>query len=201
MIETMRRKADKPLSACRPLKENNFGKKSESVLPDKKGDSIPMAKNKETLQKNLQNNPYVNRQEEIRKAKGNPNKNNHAKKKNSNYGGYTAGLPLADTLPGRAAQQERVKLPLWLNITLAVLFIAVLIALTLRMTILKDSLLLTYITSLLLGVACLMLFYIRRFKRTKKSAFYSLITVLLCAMGAVYVCMGVIGLLTMAGIL
>ena len=46
-----------------------------------------MAKNKDYSQINQ----YANRQEEIRKAKGNPNKNNHAKKKNSNYSGYTAG--------------------------------------------------------------------------------------------------------------
>mgnify|MGYP003183648589 CR=1 FL=1 len=34
-------------------------------------------------------NQYANQEEAIRKAKGNPNKNIHSKKKNSNYGGYT----------------------------------------------------------------------------------------------------------------
>ena len=53
-----------------------------------------MAKNKDYSQINQ----YANRQEEIRKAKGNPNKNNHVKKKNSNYGGYTAGRYMADKL-------------------------------------------------------------------------------------------------------
>ena len=52
-----------------------------------------MAKNK--IYSNI--NPYPNREEEIRKAKGNPNKNNHSKKKNSNYGGYTAGTYMAGT--------------------------------------------------------------------------------------------------------
>ena len=46
-----------------------------------------MAKNK--AQVNV--NHYANQEEAIRKAKGNPNKNVHHKKKNSNYGGYTAG--------------------------------------------------------------------------------------------------------------
>ena len=46
-----------------------------------------MAKNSQIYSAN---NPYGNRDEEIRKAKGNPNKNIHAKKKNSNYGGYNA---------------------------------------------------------------------------------------------------------------
>ena len=74
-----------------------------------------MAKNKVYSQINQ----YANREEEIRKAKGNPNKNNHAKKKNSNYGGYStsAGSYMAQKLAERGKQQERVKLPMWLNIT------------------------------------------------------------------------------------
>ena len=69
-----------------------------------------MAKNKAYSQINQ----YANREEEIRKAKGNPNKNNHSKKKNSNYGGYTgsgAGAYMAQKLVERGKQQERVKLP------------------------------------------------------------------------------------------
>ena len=58
-----------------------------------------MAKNKVYSQINQ----YANREEEIRKAKGNPNKNNHAKKKNSNYGGYStsAGSYMAQKLAER----------------------------------------------------------------------------------------------------
>ena len=80
-----------------------------------------MAKNK--IYSNI--NPYPDREEEIRKAKGNPNKNNHSKKKNSNYGGYTAGTYMAGKLAEKAKQQERVKLPMWLNITLIALFAAI----------------------------------------------------------------------------
>ncbi len=157
-----------------------------------------MAKNKDYSQINQ----YANRQEEIRKAKGNPNKNNHAKKKNSNYGGYTAGHYMADKLTSKAAQQERVKLPMWLNITLGALFAAVLTTLILRMTVLKDSMPLNYLSALLLGVTCLVLFYIRRFRHTKKSgALYTVVTILLSVMGVVYTGMGIIGLLTIAGII
>ena len=157
-----------------------------------------MAKNKDYSQINQ----YANRQEEIRKAKGNPNKNNHAKKKNSNYGGYTAGRYMADKLTSKAAQQERVKLPMWLNITLGALFAAVLTTLILRMTVLKDSMPLNYLSALLLGVTCLVLFYIRRFRHTKKSGtLYTVVTILLSVMGVVYTGMGIIGLLTIAGII
>ena len=160
-----------------------------------------MAKNKVYSQVNQ----YANREEEIRKAKGNPNKNNHSKNKNSNYGGYTgsgAGAYMAQKLVERGKQQERVKLPMWLNITLIVLFAAIAVTLVLRFTVYKDSQLMNYISSLLLGITCLVLFYTRRFKHTKKdSTFYTLVTVLLTVMGIVYTAMGLIGILTMSGII
>ena len=157
-----------------------------------------MAKNK--IYSNI--NPYPNREEEIRKAKGNPNKNNHSKKKNGNYGGYTAGTYMAGKLAEKAKQQERVKLPMWLNITLIALFAAIAVTLILRFTVYKDNLLVNYISSLLLGVTCLVLFYTRRFKHTKKNGtMYTVVTVLLTVMGVVYTGMGLIGILTMFGII
>ena len=157
-----------------------------------------MAKNK--IYSNI--NPYPNREEEIRKAKGNPNKNNHSKKKNSNYSGYTAGTYMAGKLAEKAKQQERVKLPMWLNITLIALFAAIAVTLILRFTVYKDNLLVNYISSLLLGITCLVLFYTRRFKHTKKnSTMYSIVTVLLTVMGVVYTGMGLLGILTMFGII
>ncbi len=96
-----------------------------------------MAKNKVYSQINQ----YANREEEIRKAKGNPNKNNHAKKKNSNYGGYStsAGSYMAQKLAERGKQQERVKLPMWLNITLIVLFAAIAVTLILQKIHIKEK--------------------------------------------------------------
>ena len=108
-------------------------------------------------------NQYANQEEAIRKAKGNPNKNIHAKKKNSNYGGYTTGAYMAQKIVDKANQQERVKLPTWLNVTLGVEFGAVLLVLILRLTAFKDSSVMTHLSSLLLGVTCGTLFYIRKY--------------------------------------
>ena len=156
-----------------------------------------MAKNK--AQVNV--NHYANQEEAIRKAKGNPNKNVHHKK-NSNYGGYTAGNYMAQKIMDKAAQQERVQLPTWLKIWLGVVFGALLVVLVLRLAGYKDSVLLNSLSSLLLGLACLSLFYIRRFKHTKKdSTLYKAITVLLTICGVLYTVMGAVGLLILAGIL
>ena len=147
-------------------------------------------------------NQYANQEDNIRKAKGNPNKNIHHKKKNSNYGGYTAGSYMAQKIMDKANQQERVKLPTWLKVWLGVLFAAVIVVLILRLTVYKDSILLNSLSSLLLGITCLSLFYIRRFKHTKKeSAVYKIITVVLTVCGVIYTFMGAVGLLSLAGIL
>lgn len=151
-----------------------------------------MAKN------NVPMDSYTRQQEAIRKAKGNPNKNVHHKKNNSNYGG-------GDYQRAKAAQAakkpERVKLPLWLKITLGVLFGVLLAALVLRMTVYKESLFMNYLTSLLLGLACAALFYTRRFRNSKKDGkLYSVITVLLAIMAVIYGGMGLLGLLTYFGI-
>ena len=147
-------------------------------------------------------NQYANQEDNIRKAKGNPNKNIHHKKKNSNYGGYTAGSYMAQKIMDKAGQQERVQLPTWLKVWLGVVFGALLVVLVLRLAVYKDSVLLNSLSSLLLGVACLSLFYIRRFKHTKKdSTLYKAITVLLTVCGVLYTVMGAVGLLILAGIL
>lgn len=157
-----------------------------------------MAKN--NYQMNV--NQYANQEEAKRKARGNPNKNVHQKKKNSNYGGYTAGNYMAQKLVDKANQQERVKLPTWLKVYLGVVFAALLTVLMLRLTVDGDSVLLNSLSALLLGVACLSLFHIRRYKHTKKdSALYKIITVLLTICGVVYTFMGVMGLLALTGIL
>ena len=140
-------------------------------------------------------NQYANQEEARRKARGNPNKNVHQKKKNSNYAGY-AGNPVTQKIIEKANQQER------LNIWLAVLFAAIIVVLILRLAVYKDSILLSSLSSLLLGIACLSLFYIRRFKHTKKeSAVYKIITVVLTVCGVIYTFMGAVGLLSLAGIL
>ena len=145
-------------------------------------------------------NHYANHEEAIRKAKGNPNKNVHAKKKNSNYGGYSTGSYMAQKIVDKANQQERVKLPTWLNVTLGVEFAAVLIVLILRLTAFKDSAMLGHLSSVLLGVTCGTLFYIRKYKHTKKnSGLYTVITIVLVVMCLLYTTFGVLGLLGFLG--
>ena len=145
-------------------------------------------------------NQYANQEEAIRKAKGNPNKNIHAKKKNSNYGGYTTGAYMAQKIVDKANQQERVKLPTWLNVTLGVEFGAVLLVLILRLTAFTDSSVMTHLSSLLLGVTCGTLFYIRKYKHTKKnSGLYTVITIVLVVMCLLYTTFGILGLLGFLG--
>ncbi len=145
-------------------------------------------------------NQYANQEEAIRKAKGNPNKNIHSKKKNSNYGGYTTGAYMAHKVAETVGKQERVKLPSWLNVTLGVEFAAVMAVLILRLTAFKESALMTHLSSVLLGVTCGTLFYIRKYKNTKKTgALYSIITIVLVVMCLLYTTFGLLGLLGFFG--
>ena len=153
-------------------------------------------------------NQYANQEEAIRKAKGNPNKNIHSKKKNSNYGGYTTGAYMAQKVAEKVNQQEKVKLPTWLNVTLIAEFAVVLVILILRLTdrcnlacrYCYDSAVMTHLSSLTLGITCGTLFYIRKYKHTKKtSAMYSIITILLVVMCLLYTTFGILGLLGFLG--
>ena len=100
----------------------------------------------------------------------------------------------------KANQQERVKLPTWLNVTLGVEFGAVLLVLILRLTAFKDSSVMTHLSSLLLGVTCGTLFYIRKYKHTKKnSGLYTVITIVLVVMCLLYTTFGILGLLGFLG--
>lgn len=148
-------------------------------------------------------NQYANQEEARRKAKGNPNKNNHGKKKNSNYGGYNpsgAGAYMANRLAAKASKQEHVKLPMWLNIVLIAEFAAVLITLILRMSAYKDSVMLTHLSSLLLGVTCGTLFYVRKYKHQKKNGgLYAIITIVLVVLCLFYTTFGILGLFGFLG--
>ena len=103
---------------------------------------------------------------------------------------------MAQKVVEKVNKQERVKLPKWLNITLITLFAAIIITLILRLTVYQDSAFLTHLSSLLLGLACGALFYIRKYKHTQKtSALYSIITIVLVVMCVLYVTFGTLGLL------
>ena len=151
-------------------------------------------------------NQYANQEEAIRKAKGNPNKNIVLAQDD---GIGTLVFDEVDTgVSGRAAQkvaekvnqQEKVKLPTWLNVTLIAEFAVVLVILILRLTAFKDSAVMTHLSSLTLGITCGTLFYIRKYKHTKKtSAMYSIITILLVVMCLLYTTFGILGLLGFLG--
>jgi len=146
-------------------------------------------------------NQYANKQEEIRKAKGNPNKNVHAKKNGSNYQGYTAGHYMADKITQKVAKQERVVLPTGLKLALGIDLAVLVAALILRLTIWKENELMSYITTVLLGITCAGLFYIRKNYHNDKKGLYTVIQILLCVFGVLYAVMGVMGLLNYFGII
>ena len=147
-----------------------------------------------------QNNedPYARQERAKQKAKGNPNKNVHQKKKNSNYQGAVMAKMLAD----KVSKQEKVKLPTWLKIVLAAIFALVIVVLILRLAVFKDNLMLSYLSSLLLGICCAVLFYTRKyFHKQKDSRFYSVVTVILAVMAVIYIFSGAVGLLSLTGLI
>lgn len=141
-------------------------------------------------------NEYTPRERNIQKAKGNPNKNIHQKKNGSNYH-YTptAASGVGRTIANKVQNQEHVKLPTWLYVVLGALFVGILVTLILRLTALKDNLMLAYVSSLLLGITCGVLLYTRMvFRKKKDGIFYSIISLLLTVACLFYTIGGIIGL-------
>lgn len=156
-----------------------------------------MAKSYVNHRKNNED-PYAKQERARQKAKGNPNKNVHKKKNNSNY----QGAVMAKMISDKVAKQERVKLPKWLNIVIASLVVAVLVVLILRLAVFKDSQVLLSLSSLLLGITCAVLFYTRKyFHKKKNDRLYSIITVVLVIMAIIYIFSGAMGLLNIAGLI
>ena len=144
---------------------------------------------------------YVNAREQIRKAKGNPNKNVHAKKNGSNYGGYTentAPKKVADT----SRSSRRVKMPKNWRIALIVSLVAMMVLIILRMTPLKENLILGYSTTLMLGLFCGGLFCYRKIyrKAEDRDTAFNIIQVILFLVAAFYILMSVMGFLKLLGI-
>ena len=78
---------------------------------------------------------------------------------------------------------------------------AVIVTLILRMAVFPDSLWLTNISSLILGIACLTLFYVRKHYHKKKSGSgYAMITLLLTIFGVLYTVIGAGGILSLLGV-
>ena len=150
-----------------------------------------MAKN------NAPKDAYTRQQEAIRKAKGNPNKNVHHKKNNSNYGG---GDYLKEKAAQKAAKPDKPKLPKWLKITPGR---------TVRRTDgsadpahdgVQGQLVYELPDLAAPGLACAALFYTRRFRNTQKEgALYTIVSVILAIMAVIYGGMGLLGILRYLG--
>ena len=145
------------------------------------------------------NNVYMSndldrQQAEIRKAKGNPNKNVHHKKNNSNYQGYVAGKKSAEAARAKEyAQQQRQ--PVWVTVTMVVIFVVLIAMLVLMNGVMKDSAIFAQIATLVIGVSCGILFYLRRFSKQPDNKFQKVLSIVLAVMAVVYTFMGAYGLL------
>ena len=140
---------------------------------------------------------YVNTKEAIRKARGNPNKNVHAKKNGSNYGGYSAEKPEKQTETSR-----RQKLPKNWRTALIADLIVIMVLIILRATPLKDNHILGYTTTLVLGLSCGGFFCYRKIyrKAEDRDTWFSVIQILLFLVAAFYILMSAMGFLKLLGI-
>ena len=146
-----------------------------------------MAKN------NYTPNSYEQQQAAIRKAKGNPNKNVHQKKNGSNYKGYAAAQKEAGAAQA-SRKPAKSKLPAWVIITMAVIFVVLIAVLVLMNTTMKDNLIFSQISSMVIGISCGVLFYMRRFTKNPDSKFQDILYVILAVMAVVMTFMGAYGL-------
>lgn len=146
-----------------------------------------MAKN------NMGPNNLDQQQTAIRKAKGNPNKNVHQKKNGSNYKGYSAAQKEAEATKA-SRKPAKNPLPVWVIITMAVIFVVLIAVLVLMNTTMKDNLLFSQIASMIIGISCGALFYMRRFTKNPDSKFQDILYVILAVMAVVMTFMGAYGL-------
>ncbi len=131
------------------------------------------------------------RQEQIRKAKGNPNKNVHQKKNGSNYKGYTAVQKEAEEAKKVPKQN---KLPTWVIIVMAVIFAVLVAIFVLMSTAFKDNLIFGQISMILIGLSCGVLFSMRKHTKRADSTFQNALYAVLAVMAVIMTIMGAYGL-------
>lgn len=152
-----------------------------------------MAKNSSgTNRKVNMGSDYDQVQANIRKAKGNPNKNVHQKKNGSNYKGYVASKEEASAKTRSA--NTAPKKPLWVTITMIVIFVVLVAILILMNGVMKDNLIFGQIATIVIGLCCGTLFYMRRFTKSPDSKFQDVLYVVLAVMSVIMVFMGAYGL-------
>lgn len=140
---------------------------------------------------------YVNTKEAIRKAKGNPNKNVHAKKNGSNYGGYSAETAARKITKDTEADNRMAKMPRSWKVALIVDLAIIMVLIILRMTPLKENLVLGYSTTLVLGLSCAGFFCYRKIyrKAEDRDTAFNIIQVILFLVAAFYILMSIMGIL------
>lgn len=151
--------------------------------------------------KNENASMYVNTKEAIRKAKGNPNKNIHAKKNGSNYGGYSAEKAEKVTKPSETG--SRLNLPKNWKIALIADLIVIMALIIMRATPLKDNHVLGYVTTLVLGLSCGGFFCYRKIyrKAADRDTWFNVIQVILFLVAAFYIFMSIMGFLNLLGLI
>ena len=138
-------------------------------------------------------NDYDQMQANIRKAKGNPNKNVHHKKNNSNYKGYVASKQAAE-----AAKKDfsaRPKQPLWVSLTMVGVFVALIVIVILMNGSLKGNEIFGQASMIIIGACCGIIAYLNRFSPRENSKLQKGIGVVLTVMAVIYIFMGAYGLI------
>ena len=144
--------------------------------------------------KNYDPNNFDQRQAEIRKAKGNPNKNVHHKKNNSNYKGYVAAKKEAETA-AKSARDNRAKQPFWVSATMVGVFVLLIVIVILMNGALKDNLVFGQASMLIIGICCAVIAYLNWFGQRPDSKLQKGIGIVLTVMAVIYIVMGAYGLM------
>lgn len=139
-----------------------------------------------------------NKQEEIRKARGNPNRNNHTKKKNSNYGGYDAAPK--EKAPARS-EKPRLVLTKTQKITFFVSLAVLGVLFVLQFAVFPESTFLPVLTTLLLGLLCGMLYMFRHTAPLDHTTSYKIIQAALAVVSVAYTVFGAMGIMAYFGLI
>ena len=154
-----------------------------------------MAKNK-TPKMDGGMSDYQQIQRNIQKAKGNPNKNVHHKKNNSNSAGYQNP---AIKEQERRAEEESMKMPMPVKIALGVCMALLILMMFLLNGPFEGNVLAGHVTSLLSGITCLVVYYSQRWS-PRKGKFLTVMGYILLFLGAIFIGMGCYGIyLTLKG--
>ena len=154
-----------------------------------------MAKNSSgTNRKMNMTSDYDQMQANIRKAKGNPNKNVHQKKNGSNYKGYAAAKKEAEAASA-SRRHEKAKYPVWVTVSMAVIFVLLVVILILMNTAWKANLVFGQIATIIIGACCGVLFSMRRYTKNPDSKFQDVLYIVLAVMSVVLIAIGGYGLM------